>query len=191
MPLGGARLARRIALGHAPLADHPVDDHVLEAVQRLLEPVAEAPAGEGGSREALLDALDDLDVLAVDLVPEARAARRRPPRRSRAGVDSGWREQVRRLERRPGPRAGASMMKMWFGRMLTATLGNSQTNRALTASSVVEARASAGSPSQPPSSVSCAIGVVQKPVYMPVPCQRWCALIGETLTSPGCTQGRW
>ena len=35
------------------------------------------------------------------------------------------------------------------------------------------------------------IGEVQKPTYMPLPCQRWWAFIGETLTRPGCTQGRW
>ena len=61
-----------VARGHPPLADHAVDDHVLEAVQRLLEAVAEAAAGEGGRVEARLDALDDADVLAVDGVPEAR-----------------------------------------------------------------------------------------------------------------------
>ena len=38
---------------------------------------------------------------------------------------------------------------------------------------------------------AAAIGLVHIPVYIPRPCQRWCASIGETLISPGCTQGRW
>src|SRR5688500_20068260 len=62
----------RVAQGDPPLADHAVDDHVLEAVQRLLEPVAQAASREGRRVEALLHPLHDLDVLAVDGVPEAR-----------------------------------------------------------------------------------------------------------------------
>src|SRR4051795_8114889 len=72
---GGGREHRHhlgvVAGRDAPLADHPVDDHVLEAVDGLLEAVAQAAAGEGRRGEPGLDALDDLDVLAVDAVPEA------------------------------------------------------------------------------------------------------------------------
>src|SRR5262249_49089475 len=65
---GGHRVA--VAGGHAVDADHPVDDHVLEAVQRLLEAVAHAAAGVGRVGDSLLDPFDDLEVLPVDQVPE-------------------------------------------------------------------------------------------------------------------------
>ena len=74
---------------------------------------------------------------------------------------------------------------------MIATFGNSQTNRALHASSSLSPEIGSRPLPQPPSSVSSAIGDVQNPAYMPGPCQRWWASIGETFTSPGCTQGRW
>jgi hypothetical protein len=54
---------------------------------------------------------------------------------------------------------------------LIATLGKSQAKRALVRSSS-SSDGSAGSPCQPPSFVFAAIGVVQKPMYSPLPCQR-------------------
>ena len=57
---GGHRVV--VAGGHAVDAHHPVNDHVLEAVQRLLEAVAQAAAGVGRVGDALLDPFDDLEV---------------------------------------------------------------------------------------------------------------------------------
>src|SRR5687767_5019395 len=52
-----------VAWRNPAFADHAVDDHVLEAVQRLLEPIAEAASRERSRVEALLHPLHDLDVL--------------------------------------------------------------------------------------------------------------------------------
>ena len=65
---------------------------------------------------------------------------------------------------------------------MIATLGKSQMKRALSAS-LPDRPGIAGRPTcQPPCSLSAAMGVVHIPVYMPVPCQRRWASMGETFT---------
>ena len=84
----------------------------------------------------------------------------------------------------------ATITNTWLGSTFSAVLGNSHAKRALVAS-LSDSPEIGGSPFQPPWSEFSAIGDVHIPVYIPAPCQRWCAFIGDTLTSPGCTQGRW
>src|SRR3954468_22963087 len=100
----GARAEHRDPLGlvagrDPSPANHAIGDHVVEPVQRLLESIAQAAAGEWRGLEPELDALDDLDVLAVDRVPEPRQVV--DPVLGGGGL--GMREQVGALPRRPRP----------------------------------------------------------------------------------------
>src|SRR4051812_5035481 len=104
----GARAEHRDPLGlvagrDPSPANHAIGDHVVEPVQRLLESIAQASAGEWRGLEPELDALDDLDVLAVDGVPEPRQLVDPvvDPVVGRGGL--GVDEQVRALARRPRP----------------------------------------------------------------------------------------
>src|SRR6476660_9887298 len=62
---GGGRFLPLVARGDPPGAGHPVDDHVLEAVDRLLEAKAHPPARVRAGLQTPLHALDRCDVLFV------------------------------------------------------------------------------------------------------------------------------
>ena len=71
----------------------------------------------------------------------------------------------------PTPSGRASSRKTWLAITLIAMFGKSQMKRAASAS-CPSTNVTGGRPAQPPSSVFGAIGHVQNPTYLPVPCQR-------------------
>ena len=167
-------------------------DHVLEAVDALFEPVAHAAARVRGVRQATLHALDDLDVLAVDLVPECEQRIDGP---LAGGVEGRMRllghQQVRHLARVPRGRRPGEHQERVVRERVDRDRGEEPGKPGAHGVLVAEDRPSAGRPASRPRRCSPRSASCRSRRTCRVPATGSARTSGETLTSAGCTQGRW